>query len=145
MQIMPLKTLHSILAAGELFVHFFSYFYCNNLYILCDCFSKIKFLYIYRTLTLKCKSHNDKGHRIPGCWRLFIAGQDFPLALRGTVGPQSTRSFLVWSSGPLRKRMPHAERWMSVDWDRRKQDDWIQKCPQAHIMLYCKNRPVQKS
>lgn len=39
----------------------------------------------------------------------------------GNSGPQSTRSFLVWSNGPLRKRMPHAERWMRVTLDRRKQ------------------------
>lgn len=144
MQIIPVKMFYSLLAVDELFVYFLILFWGAKIFtFLLDCFPKITFLSIYRTLTLSC--HNGKGHWIPGCWRLFIAGQEFPLAPRGTVGPQSARSFLVWSNGPLRKRMPHAERWMSVDWDRRKQDDWIEKCLQTQIISHCINRPEQKS
>lgn len=55
--------------------------------------------------------------------------------LRGGTGrPRSTRSFPVWSWGPLRKRTSPAERW--ADWDRRERVDWIEKNALRHTVVH---------
>lgn len=75
-----------------------------------------------------------------------MQGKSFRWLRGGTGRPGSTRSFPVWSQGPLRKRTSPAERW--ADWDRRERVDWIEKKKKglkAHISSHFIGRPEQKS
>lgn len=74
--------------------------------------------------------HNSDFEMLKSQWQMSLDSRLFGIIYcrarvssrpEGNSGPQSTQSFLVWSNGPLRKRMPHAERWMRVTLDRRKQ------------------------
>lgn len=139
MQNIPGKILYSFLAVGEFFV-FVPHFFAEISTSLWDWSTEIKFLYIDRTLTLKWKSHSVKGHRIPGCWRLFIAGQEFPLGLKGTVRPQSTPGF----SGVV-ERAPAKEDAACWEMDECGLGQKKTRLQNRKMSLHCINRPVQTS